>query len=865
MDPRQWDRLQSLFEGAVALESVERNAYLSGQCSDDPELRLQVESLIAASESASAALGGAVRSVARELAADLAPGQRIGPWELVREIGHGGMGAVFLARRADGEYDAQIAIKLIGGVRTAAHLRRFRAERQILADLDHPNIARLVGGGTTELGAPWVGMEFVDGLPLERYCAQHALTVDQRLRLFLDICGAVRYAHQHLVVHRDLKPGNILVTGDGVPKLLDFGIAKLLAPGDTNSEETGTAVRLMTPAYASPEQLQGGAITVATDIHGLGVVLYQLLTGRLPHDVAGKTLGEIERLVCDEVPPRPSIAAPPGTARRLRGDLDTIVMTALQKDPRRRYESVERLADDILRHLTSLPVRARGDTRAYRLGRFLRRNRMGAAVAASAVMMLGAFAVSTSIQARRLAVERDAATFARANAEQVAAFLTSVFEISDPSESRGRAVTARELLDEGARRVEEELAGQPAVQATMMRIIGNVYAALGLNDQARPLLEHALMRQREMYGDLHEETATTQLALAVMHQDDGDVKAAEPLFRQALATRQAVYGPEHAMVGEVLTDLAYLLQTNGDNIGAEAMFREALALERTLYPPGDPHIASTMTKLARSLRESGKLAEAEPLLREALALQREALGNSHPDVASTLRNLASVLRDRGTLHEADTLFQEAIELRRAVLGDVHPEVANILNSYALLLQRKGENDRAIATYHEFIRILEQIHSRPHPSLAAAYSNLASVMREEGRHDEAITLYTKSLQVNDQVLAKDHPNRAFPLVGLAATYMDRQMFARADPLFRQALALRRAALPEGHRYIGETMSDLGACLTALGRYREADSLLTQAYALLRAAEGEDASRTRRAGERIEELKRRRDAVAQTGRS
>lgn len=863
MDKSQWNRLQSLFEGAVALQSIERDAYLNTHCSDDPVLRLQVESLIAASDSASAALGGAIGGVARELAAELAPGQRMGPWELVRGIGHGGMGAVFLARRADGEYEAQVAVKLIGVARTAEHLRRFRSERQILASLDHPNIARMLDGGTTDQGLPWVAMEYVDGLPLDRYCAEHSLTVTHRLGLFLDICDAVRYAHQHLVVHRDLKPGNILVTTEGVPKLLDFGIAKLLAPGDPDAHETGTAIRLMTPAYASPEQLRGSTITVASDVYALGVVLYELLTGKLPHAVAGKTLLEIERTVCEVMPEPPSAVAPEATRRRLRGDLDTIVMTALQKEPQRRYGSVERLADDVHRHLAALPVLARGDTRAYRVGRFLRRHRLGAAVAASAIALLGAFAITTSIQARRLAVERDAATLARANAEQVAEFLTSVFEVSDPSESRGQTVTARELLDEGAKRVASQLTGQPAVQATMMRVIGNVYGTLGLHDRSRPLLEQALKQHLELYGAANDETATSQLALAVLFQDLGDVKSAEPLFRQALATREALYGLEHARVSEALSELAYLLQTNGDNAGAEALFRRALAQNRRLYPPGDPHIASTMTKLARSLRESGKLVEAEPLLREALAIQRAAHGNTHPDVASTLRNLGSLLRDRGSLDEADTLFQEAIALRRAVLGDVHPEMANTLNSYGLLLQRKGENGRAIAVYREFIGILEQIHRNPHPSMAAAYSNLASVMRDEGRFDEAVTLYAQSRRVNEQVLAKGHPNTAHPIAGLAWIYMDRKQYALAEGLFREALAIRRKALPAGHRYTGESLSDLGACLTAQGRYAQAEAFLTEAVKVLRATEGDGASRTKRAVARVADLEARRASARQAG--
>ncbi len=864
IDPERWQRLQQVFDGAVVLAADERAAYLDRECGDDDDLRRRAESLLAASALASAKLGRVVGSAARALAADLAPGQRVGPWELIREIGRGGMGAVFLARRADGEYAAEAAIKMIGGMRTAEHLWRFRSERQILSDLDHPNIARMLGGGTTDGGVPWVAMEFVDGVPLDRYCDAHGLSIDQRLSLFLNICDAVRYAHQRLVVHRDLKPGNMLVTRDGTAKLLDFGIAKLLAPGSAGMRSTAPGVRLMTPAYASPEQIRGEPITVATDVYGLGVVLYQLLAGRLPHDIAGKSLREIEDLICGAIPPKASEVAPPETAKRLTGDLDTIVAMAIRVDPARRYESVEALAEDIRRHRSALPVRARGDAVSYRLGRFLRRHRVGSAVGATSVALAGAFVAALSVQAKRLATERDAATLARANADQVVSFLTSVFEVSNPSESRGRTVTARELLDAGARRVNTELAAQPALQASMMGVIGNVYGTLALNDQARPLLEQALARSRALFGDRSDEVATSALSLAVLDQDIGDVKAAEPLMRQALATRRALHGAKDARVTEAMSDLAYLLQTNGKDAEAEPLLREALATNRQLYPPGDPRIASSMTRLARLLRADGKLDEAIALLREALVAQRKAYGNTHPDVASTIRNLASALRDKGSLDEADTLYQEAIALRRAVLGDTNPEVANTLNSYALLLDRKGETARAVEVYREVIRVWEQIYKGPHPDLAAAYNNIASSLRTERHYDESAEFYAKSRRVQDQVLPPGHPNRAMPMIGLASVYMDEKRFARAETLYREALALRRKALPPGHRYIGETLSDLGACLTAERRFSEADSVLAEAVKVLDAAEGPDAARTKRARARIAELQRERARTAQAGR-
>ena len=857
MDAIRWQRIQSLFDAALELQPAARRDYLGAECADDPTLREEVESLIAASDSvgdsASALLGEAVGEAALDLSGDARPGDRVGPWQLVRELGRGGMGVVYLARRADAEYESVVAVKVLGGIRTSEHLRRFRAERQILAALEHPNIAHLIDGGTTAQGVPWVAMELVDGVPLDRYCDDGSLSVEQRLALFLDICAAVRVAHRHLVVHRDLKPANILVTADGTPKLLDFGIAKLLAPGAADASETGTAVRLLTPAYASPEQMRGDPVTVATDVYGLGVMLYRLLSGRLPYDLTGRTLGEIEHLVCDEEPPRPSVqAATPSLSRRLRGDLDTIVLTALQKDPRRRYESVERLADDIQRHLTGRPVLARGDTRAYRLGKFVRRHRVGVLAATAATVALAMFAVAMGVQARRLAVERDAATLARQEAEQVAGLLAGIFEVAEPSQSRGETVTARELLDEGARRVESELAGQPRVQASLMRLIGDVYRGIGLNESARPLIERALAQHHALHGEEHPEVATSRMSLAFTLQDLGDFERAEPLFRQALATRVRMLGPEHAEVSESLAGLAYLLETIGNVDSAEVLFRTALALDRTLYAPDHERIANSKMKLGRLLRQQREFDEAEPLLREALVVQRRHYGNAHPEVASGIRNLAALLRDKGEYAESDSLFRETIAVRRAVLGDENPEVANAMASYATLMNRMGLVDSAIALSRESIAMVERAYDGSHPSLAAGYHNLAGSLRDVGRLDEAITLFRRSMEAQEPFIRPDHPQRAFPRMGLASVYMEQRRWAAAEPLLREALALRRAALAANDRYIAESLSDLGAVLTERGRFAEAETLLKESDGILVETFGDSARRTRAVRERLVRL-------------
>lgn len=855
MSSVSWARLQSLFDVAISLGPAEREDYLNRECGPDTALRLQIESLIAASAEAGDWIDDLVGLASRELAPTAAAGQRVGPWELIREIGRGGMGAVFLAHRVDGEYEARAAIKLIGGMRTPENLRRFRAERQILAGLDHPNIARLLDGGSTDEGVPWVAMELVDGLPLDRYCDQAGLTVEQRIALFLDVCAAVAFAHRHLVVHRDIKPGNILVTAEGVPKLLDFGIAKLLDPEAADSAETRTAMRLLTPAYGSPEQLRGEPVTIAADVYALGVVLYRLLAGRMPYDLEEKSLTEIERLVCELDPPRAStIALTPRLQRKLRGDLDTILMTALRKEPAARYASVDWFADDLRRHVTGLPVLARGEHWTYRARKFVRRHRAGVAVAAGLVLLITGFTGALGIQNQRLAAERDAATLARANAEQVTSFLTDVFTGSDPARSRGDSVTARELLDAGSLRIETELADQPALRATMMRVMGNVYMRLGRYDEARPLLEQAVAGHLALYGPDHAETADSRAVLATRLVNDGDLEASRQMFRQVLETRRRLHGREHPDVASSLTDLGWIAERSEDLVEAESLYREALAVHRKVSDAADPKVARLVVRLGTVLRHTGRLDEAEPLLREAVASLRAHHGDVHPEVATALRNLAAMLRDKGDYQGADTLYSEVLTLRRQLHGNDHSDVATALGSYGLMLQQMGEYERALAAFTEAIDIEERVRQAPHPNFTFAYHNLAVELSRAGRHDEAIARMQQAVRTGDEVYPSEHPRRSLLRLGLALAYTADGRHGEAEPWLRQAVALRREHLPPGHVEIGEALSELGANLIALGEYAEAESSLIEARDILLAAGGGDDRAAGVANDRLAELKR-----------
>ncbi|MGI9175684.1 MAG: serine/threonine-protein kinase [Rhodothermales bacterium] len=595
MDAVRWKQIQTLFSEVLEQPPRERDSFLEEACSGDPDLLAELRSLLEADADAYSLLdSSAVNALA--LPADLLPegvlpaaGERVGPYRLVRRLGVGGMGTVYLAERADGQFEQTVALKLIKpGMDTEAVLARFQAERQILAQLDHPNIARLLDGGAGQDGRPYFAMEYVAGETVTDYCDARALSVAERLRLFEDVCAAVAYAHQNLVVHRDLKPSNVLVTeaGDGRPqvKLLDFGIAKLLT-GEDEMALTRTGQRVLTPAYAAPEQLGDQAITTATDVYGLGVVLYELLVGRRPFE--DLTRDALEEAVLQTDPVRPSVAvgqtsesvaeARSATSerlkRRLRGDLDTVVLKALEKEPARRYASAEGLLADLRREREGVPILARPTTVGYRIRKFVARHRGGVVAAVAIVLVLASVIAAYT---NRLARERDRAQLEAEKATEVAAFLGGIFQSADPNDTQGDSALVRDVLDRGAARIRTELAGQPEVQASLMQVVGEVYTTLERYDQADSLLSAALVLKRALYPPAHEEIAATLVSLALLYDYTGDYAASDSLHQEALAMRRRLLGPNHPGVAEAMHGLAAVQYRNGHYAEADSLFKATL-------------------------------------------------------------------------------------------------------------------------------------------------------------------------------------------------------------------------------------------------------------------------------------------------
>jgi serine/threonine-protein kinase len=760
----------------------------------------------------------------------------VGAYRILRELGRGGMGTVYLAERADNQYRKRVALKVLPGWSAANErlVRRFVEERQILAALDHPDIARLFDGGVSSEGLPWFAMEYVEGAPIDRYCDERRLPIEERLELFCRVCAAVQYAHRNLVVHRDLKPANILVTPEGRVKLLDFGIAKLLASDGADASAaslTMTGERLMTPLYASPEQVRGNPITTASDVYSLGVLLHELLTGRYPYRLTTREPHAVARVILEQEPERPSVAVfrPPDVndhtgpaatpervafargatsaklARRLRGDLDTIVATAMQKDPTRRYGSAEQLEADVRRHLAGLPLTARPEGRLARARKFARRHRVGVAVTAGVAVLVVAFAVVAAVQtvriraqAARIAVERD-------RAEQVSGFLAGLFRTSDPYTGAGGGLTAREILDSGAARIDRELAGQPDARAQMLFEMGRAYFGLGVRDRARRFLEVSLAIRRRAYPEGQIEVAQTLDALSLLLLEQGELDGAERTYGEALALRRQLLGVRHRDVARTLNGLAAVLRAKGRFRDAESVSREAVTIDEE--QPGDNHldVAESLKGLAHALRELGDNTAAEQLYRRSLALQRRKLPEEHAEVARSIIDVATAL---GAAREttADSLFRHGLALTRRVLGDDHPDVAAAQTEYARSLHRRG------------------------------------------RYRESEAAYERALTIADRLPAV-HPRRATALLGLAELLLDRAEPARAEALSREALAIRQTALPPEHPHIAEAEQLLGSAILMRRRYVEAERYLLASHEGLRDAFGPEDSRTRAALRRL----------------
>jgi eukaryotic-like serine/threonine-protein kinase len=743
----RWRQIEDLLDAALDLPPSSRPAFIDREAADD-DVRAAVMRLLAAEERLEPFLARPAAEIAAPLFAgdDASAGgvmfvpERIGPYRVLGEAGKGGMGTVFLAERDDPQLRQRVALKLVRSEVTARSvIRRFIEERQILASLEHAHIARLLDGGITEHGLPWFAMEYVEGVPIDEYCRDRHLDIAARLQLFLQVCDAVQYAHSKLVVHRDLKPSNILVTGPGVVKLLDFGIAKLLADeaGVDARDITQAGVRPMTPGYASPEQVRGGAVSTASDVYALGVLLYTLLTGRHPYLSAGRQPHEVARAVLEDDPEPPSAVAPHGSRRRIRGDLDTIVAMAMRKDPEVRYATAEQLAADIRRHLAGLPVSGQPPTWPYRAGKFVRRHRAGVAGAAVLAMSVVGYGITVTLHAERIAREA-------AKSEQVRDFLLSLFTHANPGVTQGREPALSELVEEGARRVATELSGQPEIQAEMMTTLGEVYLTLGHYEAANEQLEAALAIQRRVHSRPNETMARTAQLLSGGFHFGGRLMEAEALGREVLAMRRLLHGENDWRVGSILNDLGDLLHTRGELVEAEGHLRQAVRILVVSVAEDNADLARARRDLGNVLRDRGAYTEAEPLYRLALLALEERLGVRDPIAALTRSELARLLAETGGYQESERLIQQNLEVYEMLYPRGHPMLGTTMRNLGVLRLRQGRPAEAAAALHEALAIYERTLPPENPLTPRAQRHLAQAELDDGRAETAAALAEDAL-------------------------------------------------------------------------------------------------------------------------
>ncbi len=845
MKPTTWDRLEAVFFEALELPAEQRAAFLDRACAGDPDLRAEVEAVLASHV-----------ALADDDAPALPPerrvGSRVGAYRLDALIGRGGMGEVYRAFRDDEQYEHEVAVKIVrSGLPPFEMVRRFRQERQILARLEHPNVATLLDGGVTPEGEPYLVMQHVRGAPITDYVDARRLPVGDRLRLFMTVCRAVQFAHANLVVHRDLKPSNILVTEDGQVRLLDFGIAKLLDPEGTGARLPTESLLLMTPEHAAPEQFLGQPITTATDVYQLGVLLYELLTGNRPFQ-AGSSM-ELGRAICEQEPTRPSAAVgrvaeqnnvdtvgeadaararastPDGLRRLLRGDLDRIVLMALRKDPARRYGSAADLADDIERHLDGYPVRARPESRGYVVNRFVRRHRIGvaasAALAATLVALLVVslrFASTTSKQSAAIAAERDVAV-------QVSGFVENLFAASDPfaaAGSRRDTTRVRAFLEEGTRRVQNDLKNQPQVQARLFTVLGKAWRNLGRYEEATPLLEQAVALRKQTDGAESPAVGASQTDLAQLLDDQGKLKEAEGMLRSSIAILQRDSLAQAKPLSMSWSVLGNVFQQGGRYPDAETAYRRALAFSDR--DTAKATRAEMLANLGTVLGRQNKIDDATKLLREAVDLSKERNGPEHPMTATMLNNLGATLAEGGDFDAAEAPYREALAIRRARFEAPHLAIAISINNLADLLMSKKDPAGAEPLFRESLAMRRALFGDKHPAVAIAYTNLAMAQLRLGRRAEALGNFQQSLATLLATVGPNHPTVASVEGNLGGFYHEGGDHAAAVTHFRAALDIRRRAFDAKHPYVLGTLSDMGRCLTELKRYQEAEAALVESY-------------------------------------
>ncbi len=797
MNKENFELIRNIFDEVIKLPPEKRYIYLEKRCGENTELKKEIISLLKIYETENDFLEIRLTTplTESEESSNSYIGKHIGSYLVEGIAGAGGMGIVYSGRRDDKQFKKKVAIKILQlGFNTDYLLKRFEIERQTLANLQHPNIASLLDGGETDDGLPYLVMEFIDGIPITEYCDQNKLNLTERLELFRTVCTAVQYAHQNLIVHRDIKPGNILVTKSGVPKLLDFGIAKLLDENQIEVSDglTRTGLWHFTPEYASPEQIKGEKITTASDIYSLGVLLYQILTGQQPYKITSTSPVAISKIITEEKVVKPSEKLNESSSvtiqvksKNLTGDIDNIVMKAMHKDPERRYVSVEQFSEDIRRHLAGRTVIAQKDTAGYRLSKFIQRHKIGFISSVAFILFLVASVIIISWQANVASEERDKARIENQKYERVNKFLQGMLSAVDPNEL-GRDVKVYDILEKAADDIETELKDQPEIEADIRRTLGNTLTNLGKYEQAKIQLEKSLELNEKIYGKVSKEAALCLHDLGLYYHWIGDLKLADSLYNVSLSIIQRPVEGNQQFKVTILNDYALLKSDLGNYNEAETMLREALKLTEMKYGREQREAASILNNLAITLHYLHKLEEAEKCYLEAQSIFTGLFGENHPEVATTYNNLAFVYSDKNEFDEAEKFFRKSYELKITLKGKDHPDVGLALN------------------------------------------NLGVIQFKKGNYKKAEDYLTSAMEQLRKSLPEHHSWVGNIYFWLGKTQTERKNFTEAEKNLRKSLSIRKKIYPEGHHLIYTTEGELGTCLLRQNNLIESEKYLLSSY-------------------------------------
>ncbi|MEL7833406.1 serine/threonine-protein kinase [Fodinibius sp. Rm-B-1B1-1] len=908
MGNQDWEKIETIIDQVLDLPREEQQRFVEKQCSDDPELMGRVTQLLKSifdSEGWLEELKEHKYYPGEDVADDIKAltgsnndltGQQVGSYTIKKQIGKGGMGSVYLAERTDGEFDHRVAIKIIRqGHNTHKNILRFRREQQILAGLNHPGIGRLYDGGITDDGFPYIIMEYVDGIPIDEYCLQHNCSVDEKIELFKQVLEAVRYAHENLVIHRDLKPGNILVDGSGNIKILDFGISKLLEDEEDTSL-TQTGARLLTPKYAAPEQIRQKHITTSCDLYALGMVFYKLLAGILPFDFAGCSGYKVEQTILHKQPPAPSKKVKnPNTENQLKGDLDAIVLKAIRKNPEERYRGITELLDDIRNYQENMPVNAQKGSTAYRISKFFKRHKTPIAVAVTFLLLIFSIAFYYTNQ---IAKERDRAKFEAQKATEIQEFLVDIFRYNNPDakEYAGKDLTAQELLQAGLSNVENELQYHPETQIGIMISIGAAFRNLDELEDAEEAIKMALEKSKDHFGMDDMQTASIYTSLAKIKRDAGEYEKSDELINQAIEINETIadtalkklankysilaynqaYKSKYHKSEELFnyTDSLYIAADASNSLGrynslsnfAEVKVKlgeyekalkynkKALDFYRELYDGDHINIATALNKIGNIHQRLGNHEQADEYYRQSLDMKLQLLDEDNTSVAISYQDIAINLRIMGRYAEAEKFAQKDLEIMEEVYDEDHIKITPSLNIVGLVKRDLEEYEEAEELFERIIAIKENYYEKELPTLAASIYNLAHLYQTTGRYEEAYAMYKRVVDIDKNNLGPEHPEVAVDLNKLGDVSREMEAYSQADSIFSEAKPIFMDAFPNDHYRVAEHLVSHGQLKLRQKQFEEAQKDFERAADIFKENFGEDDTRVEETLSYLEKAKK-----------